>query len=534
MLAIAVGCGLLTAGPLAQAPEPAFVRHRPLIHELQTLRRADADDRRRTSSRPRPLDGLTAAELQARFAPVLQDLEADLRGGALSPHQAYSTFEALGAMGETATPAIPTIVAVLDAWDHDRFFRIPYLCSAVKALAEIAPTSPDVIQVLANALSRELPSRGSVCHRCGCILEALERSGPAARDVAGPVLERVMAEPRFLTTYHHQLGRALASVGIGTSLPIALRRVTRNDVLPGDRAETLRALARESGAYSSTERAALRTAAAGLLGDETLEVRVAAAETLGATGPEAVDALRRALGDWHFAVRVAAAEALGRVGAPAVDAAPQLAAALDPFLGTAMAAGKALVAIGPGTLPAIEARRAQVAAPLAPIVAAAAQAVRAGRTEPLQTAIARTARAGPHGQGFAHVEVRQAGRGALAYDPGRHRIRLRYTVLRYLGPGRNPEAHEDRVTVSHAANTALSALRGRRTGDRVRLTLSPDIAQAPTYGSNRHRESWTTHVGGTTGLFDVAIERVCEPVVWTLFRGSGAVNPIRFELYCRD
>jgi hypothetical protein len=26
---------------------------------------------------------------------------------------------------------------------------------------------------------------------------------------------------------------------------------------------------------------------------------------------------------------------------------------------------------------------------------------------------------------------------------------------------------------------------------------------------------------------------VCEPVIWTVFRGSGIWSPVRFEVYCR-
>jgi hypothetical protein len=41
-------------------------------------------------------------------------------------------------------------------------------------------------------------------------------------------------------------------------------------------------------------------------------------------------------------------------------------------------------------------------------------------------------------------------------------------------------------------------------------------------------------VAGTTGFFAVTIERVCEPVVWTIFRGSGLWGPIQLELFCSD
>ena len=528
--ALASGVGMRLAAH-EEPSEPAFVRHRWVIQELVDLRRhPDAP----ASSRPGSIRNLTASQVRDRFQPVLRDLEADLTGGKLSPHQAYATFGALGSMGVSARPAIPTIIAVRDAWDHDAFFRIPYYCSAVAALSHIDPTSETVIEVLANGLAGELPSRGRVCHRCGCLLEALERSGPAARAIAGPVLERVMAEPRFYTTYDHQLGRALRAIGIGSNLSIALQRVRRDDVGAGDRAETLRALAHAADRYSPADRTTLRETAAGLLSSDIVEIRAAAADALGATGPDAVAGLVRALGDWHFEVRVAAARGLGQIGPPAHSAAGALAAALDPYLGTALPAATALVSIGPAALAALDEERSKAVARQQPLVTAAAQAVREGRVDAFRTALVKLVPAGPHGQGFARIAVLQAGNGRRPYDPGRHRIRVRYTVRRYPGPGRSPESDRDHITADQVTSRALLALQGRKAGDRVELLLSPDIAQSPTYGTTRHADHWRTHVNGAPGLFEVTIERVCEPVVWTLFKGSGIWGPLRFELYCQD
>jgi hypothetical protein len=43
-----------------------------------------------------------------------------------------------------------------------------------------------------------------------------------------------------------------------------------------------------------------------------------------------------------------------------------------------------------------------------------------------------------------------------------------------------------------------------------------------------------THVSGTPGYFDVTIDRVCEPQIWTLFKGGGMFAPFKFETSCRD
>src|SRR5262245_20950114 len=265
--------------------EPANVRHRWFIAYV-TAKTKEPNARRSAS----PWDQLSAAELQDQIAKVLRELETDLRGGKLSPHQAYATFEALGTLGGIAKPAVPTIIAVIDAWDKDSFFRIPYLCEAVKALGKIAPTSTEVIELLSKKLAGELPVRGSVCHRCGCILEALEQAGPAAREIAGPVLQRIMAEPGFMTTYDWQLGRAVKAIGVGggSGLRTALERAGREDVLPGDRAAIFKALAKDAPGFSESELELFHSTAATALGSPVEEVRAAAAEALSAAGPRAV------------------------------------------------------------------------------------------------------------------------------------------------------------------------------------------------------------------------------------------------------
>jgi len=535
-MALLCACALLpmpvaTGQAQPPAPEPAFVRHRWFVHEVAARSREP-----NRTGRPGAIDKLTPAEFDAKLTAVLRDLEAEIRGGTLAPQQAYSTFEALGSMGAYARPSVPAIVAALGTWDHDSFYRVPYFCEAVKALGKIAPASPEVITVLANKLAAELPSRGSVCHRCGCLLEALEASGPAARVIAGPVLERVMAEPRFYTTYEWQLGRAVKAIGVGSgnSRATALARVTNEDVGPTDRADILRALAKEAGTFGPADFDAFHRTAAAALSSPMDEVRAAAAEALSAAGPRAVPDLLRALRDWHYTVRIAAARSLGRIGSEAEIAADALAAALDPFLGTGEAAAEALVGIGPGSLAAIERRRRTAPAHLSAFLSATSRAVQERRVTAIRESLARDFQKGPHGHGFVRVDVQRAGTGRTPYDPATHRISLQFTVVRYDGPGRSTERSTDSVVSQHAANSALQALQGRRAGDVIRLLLSPDIAQSPAYGTSRHAESWTTHVAGTPGLFSVTVVRVCQPVIWTLWRGNGMWGPLEFEAYCRD
>jgi hypothetical protein len=106
------------------------------------------------------------------------------------------------------------------------------------------------------------------------------------------------------------------------------------------------------------------------------------------------------------------------------------------------------------------------------------------------------------------------------YQPGKDRLRARFTVLRYGSPGKQPvETGETAIVVHQGFTYGMAALAGRRAGDRVRLLMSPDIAQSPVYGTPKHQSSWNTHVSGTTGYFDITIDRVCEPQIW---RCSGA------------
>jgi hypothetical protein len=112
---------------------------------------------------------------------------------------------------------------------------------------------------------------------------------------------------------------------------------------------------------------------------------------------------------------------------------------------------------------------------------------------------------------------------------------VRYAALRYGGPTKLPdETGETTVTAWQMVNNGLASLAGRRAGDRVRQLLSPEIAHPRAYGTSRHREAYRTYVAGTSGYFDVSIERVCEPQIWKLLSAGGIFGDWKIETSCRD
>jgi len=67
----------------------------------------------------------------------------------------------------------------------------------------------------------------------------------------------------------------------------------------------------------------------------------------------------------------------------------------------------------------------------------------------------------------------------------------------------------------------------------VRVLLSPETNPDPYFAvpvTGRTPERLPVATGAA---FDVEVLRVCEPVIWTVFRGSGIWSPVRFEVYCR-
>src|SRR5262249_45799839 len=155
---------------------------------------------------------------------------------------------------------------------------------------------------------------------------------------AGPVLDR-LARGRLLTTYSNQLAKAIEAIGGAPAMvPALLSRAADEQVLPDDRAASLRTLAKSYGALSANDQGECRATAERLLSSDVADLREAAADSLGAAGPPALEALVRALGDAHYKVRATAARSLARLGPAAAPARRPLIAALDPFLGTGEAA----------------------------------------------------------------------------------------------------------------------------------------------------------------------------------------------------
>jgi hypothetical protein len=67
----------------------------------------------------------------------------------------------------------------------------------------------------------------------------------------------------------------------------------------------------------------------------------------------------------------------------------------------------------------------------------------------------------------------------------------------------------------------------------VRVLLSPETTPDP-YAAVQVVGRPPTRLPVAVGAdFEVEVLRVCEPVIWTVFRGSGIFGPLRFEVYCR-
>jgi HEAT repeats len=462
---------------------------------------------------------------------VARAIAADLTDPTLEPSQMNAAFEALKQIGPLAAGITDVLVARLHAYDNDSsaFTRTAYFCEVTRTMAQVAPRDPAVIRALANALAQ---SRGSAdSHRIGCALEALQAAGPAAAQIAGPVLEQ-LARAHVLTTYPDQLNKAIEAIGVGGAMVASLiGRATDDQVGIDDRAAALRTLGKSYGDMNPNDQGEVLVAAARLLDDPYPQVRQAAAEALGPAGPAALEALSHGLDDARYEVRAAAARSLAQLGPAAAPARGKLLAALDPFLGTAEAAAEALVAIGPAAQPDVEARARSAPRPLRPLAEATARAIQAGSLAPVREGLRDRYAHGPGGAGYVDVEVLRHG-GGQPYARSGSRIKVRFRGGPYTGTGASAPAIDGTLTVDNAPNAFFSALDGRRPGDRVRLLLSPETIADP-YAAMAVVGHPTRLPVATGAAFDVEVLRVCEPIIWTVFRGSGIWGPIQFEVYCR-
>ena len=196
----------------------------------------------------------------------------------------------------------------------------------------------------------------------------------------------------------------LGASGHGTETRLAVERVLDAKVLPEQRARRCarsprtRRSRRTIARWSATRRRSVMES--GITG-----IRTAAVEALGATGPEAVPALTRAMSDYRYEVRVARrhrARAHRPARAPRRSGARRLA---RPFLGAASESGAALMAIGSEALPIVEAR-VKASAPTdraRPVLAAVMLTLRLGAITGADAARKEMTH-GPNGKGFVSIE----------------------------------------------------------------------------------------------------------------------------------
>jgi hypothetical protein len=471
---------------------------------------------------------VTPAEI-ASIRPVVEELAADLRNPAVPWNGKRPALAALQHLRQAALPAVPALVETLDLYREDNGPQgVGHFCEVTRALEAVAPRDERSIRAVAAWLKQNTQAH-SICHRCGCALKMLETAGPAAREIAGPVVERLAAS-RILASDDWQLGRTVAAMGIaGDASATLMARVQDENVSTYDRAETLLALGRDAGRVRDSSR--LLGLAAQFVTHPDRGLREAAAETLGALGPPALDALRVGLRDAHYKVRARSAASLARLGAAAAPAAADLVTALDPFRGTAREAIAALAAIGPPAASAIQTGMARAPDWLRPLLFAAATTARTSDARPALEALS-SFTPGPGGHGFVRVEVRRAGRGAV-FVPGEHRATLGVKGGA-TGPGTEGRPRFDvEVNAAYAPNTVFHALAGRREGDAVTVLMSPEIAQSPISGTDR----WQRHEAlrnaipdGAAAAYEVEIRRVCRPIVWRFLRGS--MYEFSFEVAC--
>ena len=257
----------------------AAERHEEAIHRM----------RYRLMDERKPV---TAAEIAA-IRPVVDELAADLVDPSLGWNHRRPALRALQHLRQAAVPAIPTLVQVLDMYREDNGPPgVGHFCEVTQTFEAVAPRDERAIRAVTEWLQQNTKSH-SICHRCGCALQALEAAGPAARAIASPVLQ-TLAGDRVLSSDDFQLGRTLAAVGVSAALsPTLMDRMADEGVSTYDRAEILRALAKDASQVPDPQR--LLGLAAQLLGHRDRNLREAAAETLGALGPPALDPLRLAI-----------------------------------------------------------------------------------------------------------------------------------------------------------------------------------------------------------------------------------------------
>jgi hypothetical protein len=476
---------------------------------------------------------LTRDQVLAACEGMARELAGDLADPALDIRARTETLRYLGGLGRAARPVVPAIIAAMDDYDHDPsvVVRASSFCRAAEALGATDPKNPAVIRALTDALAREAQS-GPKCPRCRCALEALARAGPDAAPIAGPVISTLPDEPGFA----RQLGQATQAIGLSprASPSVASRPPLPPPVPPGkklsidERIARMRALAVNVDQLGPADRQELVATATAYLKEGYAPLRVAGAEAVGALGR--LDLVAPALRDDHYEVRRAALDGLAAAGPRAAAYAVEVVDALDPYLGTAEVAAKALVAIGPGSASELERRAATAPEPLRPLLRATALAVGQGDLAPVRNALARGFKRGPHNEGYVRVDILEKGSG-VPYNPAVHRIQVEAWGGVY-GPGRERAARiEGVVTAENTTyNPFFLALQGRSRGERFRILMSPETALSPFAHSLKGGGKLPP---GAAGEFEIDIRKVCQPQVWQLFEGGGIIGPMRIETGCK-
>lgn len=214
--------------------------------------------------------------------------------------------QALGALGSLAAPALPKLLELSRASSPNARE------SATRAVAQIAPRSPEIVLALVERLSDESPE----CRRATAeALATMERTTDGMALRAWPALIQTLGDSR--ESVRLAASRALDALG-ATADPGCQRMLFA--LLDDERGYVRAAAARTLEALPSDEAHAFpeRIADLAMVRDEVCLVAIGELGALDASAKEAAPALARLVDSPHWEVRRAALRALRRI-APAHD-----------------------------------------------------------------------------------------------------------------------------------------------------------------------------------------------------------------------
>lgn len=306
-------------------------------------------------------EGEKRAQPPAAAADVAKLLDQLATGDVPARRKAVYALWKLGAEAKTASG--PLAVALLDA---DAYVRT----TAAKALTKHAGNLDAVVATIAAALTKGAPDvrldaakliqmAGPDTRPIAALVAALADPDPEVRanvaaalewtgEAGRPAVERLSALVAEDEDDRVRMwaARALGSIDGARLVPLVIEDLASDDA-------TVRAKAAATLGYGGRGAASASRALGRLLGDPDSAVRVAAANALGAVGPDdEIDRLLSALDDRDPAVRAAALAAMNFPGEKMRKALPRLAALLAaPDGATRAAAATAIASIDP--VPAI-------------------------------------------------------------------------------------------------------------------------------------------------------------------------------------